>query len=109
MPAFPRAICPDYADPDDDPQTGGCTNPNSPTASSRRPAGPAGPFDPTATCEDPLRSPPCIVTVTLTHDFHLLAPLNFEFMGVEYGFPSTLTFVRDSTFAMTDIDVAPGP
>jgi hypothetical protein len=50
-----------------------------------------------------------MVTVTLTHDFSLLAPLNFEFMGVEYGFPSTLTFERDSTFAMTDIDLAPGP
>jgi hypothetical protein len=49
------------------------------------------------------------VTVTLAHDFHLIAPVNFTFMGVEYGFPSTLSFVRDSTFAMTDIDLAPTP
>ena len=100
---------PDYADPDNDPQTGGCTNPSFTYCITPSTGGTCGPFDATATCEDPLRSPPCTVTVTLTHDFSLLAPLNFEFMGVEYGFPSTLTFVRDSTFAMTDIDVAPGP
>ena len=35
----------------------------------------------------------------------MLAPLNLEFMGVEYGFPSTLSFERDSTFAITDIEV----
>jgi hypothetical protein len=28
-------------------------------------------------------------------------------MGVTYGIPSTLTFSRDSTFAMTDIDLSP--
>ncbi len=55
------------------------------------------------------RDPPCIVTVTLGYDFSLLAPLHFEFMGVQYGFPSTLSFERDSTFAMTDIGVAPPP
>jgi hypothetical protein len=50
--------------------------------------------------------------VTLSQDFQLLAPLNFEFMGVQYGIPSTLSFERDSSFAMTDIDLspsAPGP
>jgi hypothetical protein len=46
--------------------------------------------------------------VTLHYDFHLLAPLNFQFMGVEYGIPSTISFDRDSSFAMTDIDLAPG-
>jgi len=48
------------------------------------------------------------VTVTLQYDFRLLAPLGFEFMGVQYGLPNTLTFDRDSTFAMTDIDLTPG-
>jgi hypothetical protein len=72
------------------------------------PGGTCGAYDPTAGCEDPLREPPCEVTVTLTHVFHLLAPFHFEFMGVEYGLPSTLTFDRDSTFAMTDIDLSPG-
>ena len=60
-------------------------------------------------CDDPLRSDgPCMVTVTLNYDFHLLAPLNIEIMGVKYGVPSDIAITRDSTFAMTDIDVA-GP
>lgn len=100
---------PDYADPDDDPQTGGCTNPTFDYCIVASTGGPCSPFDPAAGCEDPLRAPPCVVTVTLAYDFRLLAPLNFEFMGVEYGFPSTLSFERDSSFAMTDIDLAPTP
>lgn len=99
---------PDYVDPDNDPTTGNCTNPSFDYCAITSTGGACGAYDPTAGCEDPLRAPPCAVTVTLTHDFHLLAPLNFEFMGVEYGIPSTLTFSRDSTFAMTDIDLAPG-
>lgn len=98
---------PDYADPDNDPQTGGCTNPTFSYCVVSSPGGTCGSVDPT--CEDPVRAPPCVVTVTLTHDFHLIAPVNFTFMGVEYGFPSTLSFVRDSTFAVTDIDLAPAP
>lgn len=99
---------PDYADPDDDPQTGGCTNPSFSYCVSTSVGAPCVTVDPAAGCDDPLRSPPCVVTVTLRHDFHLLAPLNFEFMGVQYGLPSTLSFERDSSFAMTDIDLAPG-
>jgi hypothetical protein len=49
-----------------------------------------------------------MVTVTLNFDFHLLAPLNIEILGVQYGVPSTIAIHRDSTYAMTDIDVA-GP
>jgi len=95
---------PDYVDPDADPATGNCTNPAFGCAIT-----PGGDCSASAAgCEDPLREPPCDVTVTLTYDFHLLAPLNFEFMGVTYGIPSTLTFSRDSTFAMTDIDLTPG-
>jgi hypothetical protein len=103
---------PDYADPDDDPQTGGCTNPSFAYCVRTTALAPCGAFDPAAGCEDPLRVTPCAVTVTLSHEFHLLAPLNFEFMGVTYGLPSSLTFERDSTFAITDIDLsptAPGP
>ena len=33
------------------------------------------------------------MTVTLTYDFHLLAPLDIEFFGRPIGFPSTITFV----------------
>jgi hypothetical protein len=99
---------PDYVDPDNDLTTGNCTNPSFAFCMISSTGGACHAFDPADGCEDPLRTPPCAVTVTLTHDFHLLAPLNFEFMGVEYGIPSTLTFSRDSTFAMTDIDLAPG-
>jgi hypothetical protein len=94
---------PDYVDPDNDPLTGNCTNPS--FTCTIAPGGSCA--APTPGCEDPLRPSPCAVTVTLTHDFQLLAPLSFEFMGVTYGIPSTLTFSRDSTFAMTDISVAP--
>jgi TadE-like protein len=99
---------PDYVDPDNDPATGNCANPSFTYCITSSVGGPCGAYDSSATCEDPLRAPPCAVTVTLAHDFTLLAPLNFEFMGVEYGFPSTLSFERDSTFAMTDIDLSPG-
>lgn len=96
---------PDYADSDSDPGNG-CTNPSFTYCITTSVGGPCGAYDPAAACEDPLRAPPCAVTVTLAYDFTLLAPVNFEFMGVTYGFPSTLSFERDSTFAMTDIDVA---
>jgi hypothetical protein len=98
---------PDYVDPDN-PTTGNCTNPSFDYCITISTGGTCNPFDSTAGCEDPLRAPPCMVTVTLTYDFHLLAPFRFEFIGVTYGLPSTLTFSRDSTFAMTDIDLAPG-
>jgi len=87
---------------------GACSNPSFSYCIRTSMGGPCGALDPSAHCEDPLRAPPCIVTVTLHYDFHLLAPLNFQFMGVEYGIPSTISFDRDSSFAMTDIDLAPG-
>jgi len=97
----------DYSDPGDDP-TDGCANPSFSYCVRTSMAGPCGALDPAAHCEDPLRAPPCIVTVTLSYQFHLLAPLNFQFMGVQYGIPSTIMFDRDSSFAMTDIDLTPG-
>ena len=98
----------DYSDPDGDPNTGGCSNPSFAYCVRTSMGGPCGALDPADHCEDPLRAPPCIVTVTLSYQFHLLAPLNFQFMGVQYGIPSTITFDRDSSFAMTDIDLSPG-
>jgi Flp pilus assembly protein TadG len=56
-------------------------------------------------CDDPLRATPCRVTVTLTYDFSVFVPFRFEIMGVEYGIPSSITFSRDSTFAITDIQI----
>jgi hypothetical protein len=96
---------PDYQDPDGDPSNG-CANPSFAYQLSPPPA------DPGADCADPTLLVPCTVTVTLVHDFRLIAPFNVEFLGVRIGLPSTITFQRDSTFAMTDIDLstsAPAP
>ena len=100
---------PDYQDPDNDPLTGNCTNPSFAYCLTSSIGGPCGPVDPAQACEDPLRATPCTVTVTLTHVFHLLAPFAVDFYGVHIGLPATLTFDRDSTFAITDIGVAPTP
>lgn len=101
---------PDYEDPDGNPANGGCTNPSFDYCLTTSIGGTCDrPVDPAQRCEDPLRTTPCTVKVTLTHVFHLLAPLNVDFLGVQIGLPSTLTFDRDSTFAMTDIDLTPAP
>jgi hypothetical protein len=55
-------------------------------------------------CDVATREPPCWVTVTMEYDFNLIVPLNFEAFGVRYGLPSSLTFTRSSTFAMTDFE-----
>lgn len=99
---------PDYTDDDAD-ASNGCTNPAFAYCLTPTQGGTCGPVDPTDGCEAPTRLQPCTVTVTLTHVFRLFAPLNIEFLGVTIGFPSTITIERDSTFAMTDIDLAPAP
>jgi hypothetical protein len=87
-----------------------CTNPTFDwclTWDSSLPCDKAYPVDPAADkCDNPDRDPPCTVTVRLQHDFHLFVPFNIDFFGVKLGLPATLPFERDSTFAMTDIDVA---
>jgi Flp pilus assembly protein TadG len=93
---------PDYAGDDPGGAVVTCTNPSFSYCLITTPGGACGPYDPTATCDDPLRAPqPCQVQVTLSYDFHLITPLSV-------GFPSTINFQRDSTFAMTDIDLEPG-
>lgn len=65
------------------------------------------PVDPTAvgyTCDQADREPPCRITVTMAHQFHLFVPFQLDFFGVKLGLPVTLSFERDSTFAMTDIE-----
>jgi hypothetical protein len=64
------------------------------------------PVGSTEPCENPDRAIPCEVTVTLDYNFRLLAPVSIDFLGVQVGFPATIPFQRDSTFAMTDIDLA---
>lgn len=97
---------PDYADPDD-PSVGNCTNPGFDYCMTPPETGICGVPDPT--CADPLRPEPCTVTVTMTYEFHLLAPFNIQFFDKQIGLPSTLSFTRDSTYAMTDIDLTPAP
>ena len=88
-----------YADSDDDPSNGGCTNPTFAYCLTTTTGGSCLPFDPDAGCDDPLRATPCRVTVTLGYDFELLAPLRIEFLGVELGLPidraGTVEYVRD--------------
>lgn len=84
-----------------------CTNPGFSYCVTASVGGTCGPINPADGCDNPTRPSPCTVTVTLTYQFHLIAPVNVEIMGIRIGFPSTLTFQRDSTFAMTDIDVSP--
>jgi hypothetical protein len=96
---------PDYDDPDSDPATG-CTNPGFAYCMTASIGGTCAPVDAAAGCEDPLRPTPCTVTVTLTHDFHLFAPIGIDFFDVHLGLPTTITLQRDSTFAMTDIGLA---
>jgi hypothetical protein len=93
---------PDYADPDD-PSVGNCTNPSFDYCMTVPETGICA--DPDPSCADALRPEPCTVTVTMTYEFHLLAPFNIQFFDKQIGLPSTLTFTRDSTYAMTDIDL----
>ena len=102
---------PDYAttggDEDGDGVDDGCTNPAFSYCITA--GGTCGPLNPADGCEITTREPPCKVTVTLSYDFHLLAPLHINILGVEYGVPSTIAITRDSTFAMTDIQAPPSP
>jgi Flp pilus assembly protein TadG len=61
------------------------------------------------TCSDEGREPPCRVKVTLTHDFNLIIPLRISLRDVEFGFPAELTIVRDSVFAMSDLEIPGAP
>jgi hypothetical protein len=100
---------PDYEDPEspDDPGAGNCTNPSFDYCMSPVAGGTCGPVDPLEGCEVPTRPDPCTVTVTLTYEFRLFVPLNINVFDRQIGFPSTYTFPRDSTYAMTDIDLTP--
>jgi hypothetical protein len=99
---------PDYRDPDSNPATG-CANPSFAYCVTTADGGPCEPLtDDSAACDNALRAAPCTVTVTLTFDFHLFAPTNLPLPGGgSIGFPSSITLVRDSTFAITDIDLSP--
>ena len=60
-------------------------------------------------CQAEGREPPCRVKVTLTHTFNLMIPLSISVRDVEIGFPSQLTVIRDSVFAMSDLKIPGAP
>ena len=97
----------DYVDPDSLPGNG-CSNPSFDYCVTPAVGDPCEALDSADVCEDPARPTPCAVTVTLTYTFSLLVPMNIEMLGTTWGLPSTITFDRDSTFAITDIE-APMP
>jgi Flp pilus assembly protein TadG len=87
---------PDYAGPDT-----ACTNPAM-TVELLKP-------NPTVDCSDNTLATPCRVKVTMSFDFHLIVPLGIDVFGQHVGFPSQLTFTRDSIFAISDFDVDTTP
>ena len=89
---------PDYVGPDDS-----CTNPSLTYQLSGDKGATWGAYSTGLACDDAAREPPCWLKVTLSYDFHIITPLNLQIFGVTYGLPSTLTLVRSSTFAMTDL------
>jgi Flp pilus assembly protein TadG len=93
---------PDYVGPDSS-----CTNPTMTyqLSGDKGATWHAAPADVAPVCDDETREPPCWLKVTLTYDFHLIAPLNVEVFGTRIGFPSTITIVRSSTVAMTDLSL----
>jgi Flp pilus assembly protein TadG len=93
---------PDYVGDDPGGAVVTCTNPSFSYCLTTTTGGPCEPFEAAAACEDPLRDPPCRVTVRLSYDFHLFTPVGI-------ALPTTISFQRDSTFAMTDIDLVPTP
>jgi len=48
---------------------------------------------------------PCRLTVTLTYDFRLLAPLHVDLLGTSIGVPASLMFSRNATFALSDYGI----
>lgn len=91
-----------YIGPDD-----ACANPTFHYCVTASDGGECLPLDPADGCDNPTRASPCTITVTLTFEFHMIMPLGIDVMGTRIGFPSTITLQRDSTFAISDIDLAP--
>jgi hypothetical protein len=92
---------PDYVGTKDD-VAATCTNPEIVAIELvSRPGG--------TTCTDSNNPFPCWVRVTLEYDFNVILPLQIDFFGVQFGFPSPVTFSRTSVFAITDLQLHPSP
>jgi Flp pilus assembly protein TadG len=59
----------------------------------------------------PREDEPCMVRVTLDHNFGVILPLSLTFFDTTLGLPSEVPFTRTSTFAVSDfqIDIEPAP
>jgi Flp pilus assembly protein TadG len=89
---------PDYAGPNDD-----CVNPS---FSYRLDSSAAGAGVTEAQCATRTRTAtPCNVEVTLAYTFRLLVPLNMRLGDLELGLPSTISFTRQSVFAISDFEI----
>ena len=100
---------PDYEGDDPTGTTVACTNPAFAYCVTPSDGGTCAALNGADVCEDPMRPTPCAITVTLSYDFHLIAPFNIDVFGTNVGVPNVVSFDRDSTFAITDIELAPGP
>jgi Flp pilus assembly protein TadG len=100
---------PDYEGDDPTLPAVTCTNPSFESCVTPAVGDPCEDLDFGDVCEDPDRPTPCAITVTLGYDFHLIAPFSIDVFGTNVGVPNTVNFERDSTFAITDIELAPGP
>jgi Flp pilus assembly protein TadG len=112
LPAMQRRACvaarnlPDYVGADTS-----CTNPQMTVEFSGDKGGSwqSSPAGVNPACDDETRNPPCWVRVTLSYDFHLIVPLGIDVFSVHVGFPNTVTLVRSSVFATTDLSLPPSP
>jgi hypothetical protein len=87
---------PDYVGPDD-----ACTNPSIAISIDPTPAGVTA----DACWEVPRSAVPCNVTITLGYDFEIFTPVSIPFGETSLGLPSTLSFERASTFAISDFQI----
>jgi hypothetical protein len=98
---------PDYVEPVGTVDHSTCTNPTVTIDLDATPAGVAEAACPFVPREDT----PCNVVVTLGYTFDLLVPVNIDFFGTTLGLPGSLSFERESVFAISDfeIDQVPTP
>ena len=89
---------PDYAEPPGTIDHATCTNP---TLAYELTGWVVDPEE----CANPDNLVPCKLKVTLSHTFTLILPFSIPIIGGQVGFPSEISFERDSVFALSDLQV----
>ena len=94
----------DYEEPPGTVNHETCTNPTF-SYELMYPGG-GGPIDCSAV---PREDDPCLVHVTMDHDFQVIVPLRLRFFDTTLGLPAEVAITRESTFAVSDfqIDIEP--